>query len=167
MKSEAGKLGHSRSRKKSIDEYAATVANVPPAPAPSMYWSRPVTYGKAPKPMRAHTSVMVGELMFVFGGSDHKGCFNTLYILELGMKSRNETAYRRNTGGLCHINLTNLVAEQIHLRGPSQGPMEIHLLLAVLIRLHTMQSKEKSSCLVEVKDPFTIMISMCWIQVMQ
>jgi hypothetical protein len=22
--------------------------------------------------------------MFVFGGSDHKGCFNTLYILELG-----------------------------------------------------------------------------------
>lgn len=35
--------------------------------------------------MRAHTSVAVDDLMYVFGGADSHGCLWSLYILEMGI----------------------------------------------------------------------------------
>ncbi|ORZ25700.1 hypothetical protein BCR42DRAFT_13029 [Absidia repens] len=55
-----------------------------PAPAAGMYWSRTITYGRAPsRPLRAHSANMVGEMMYVFGGCNQKTCFNQLYILDM------------------------------------------------------------------------------------
>lgn len=56
------------------------------APAPAMYWSQPTVHGVVPKPVRAHTSVAVNDLMYVFGGSGNNGCSHTLYALEMGKK---------------------------------------------------------------------------------
>ncbi|KAG0741903.1 hypothetical protein G6F57_006171 [Rhizopus arrhizus] len=59
-------------------------AQVPPAPAAGMYWSRAMTFGKCPtKPLRAHTANLIGENLYVFGGCDMKACFNTLYVLDM------------------------------------------------------------------------------------
>ncbi|CAM0142355.1 unnamed protein product [Umbelopsis sp. WA50703] len=125
LKPELDKLAHTRSRKKSIDEYATSVANVPPAPAPSMYWSKPGTYGKAPRPIRAHTSVLVGELMFVFGGSDHKGCFNTLYILELDTFTWSKPRTHGTPPPPCRAHSATYYAKQkkIFLFGGGEGPV--------------------------------------------
>lgn len=54
------------------------------APPPAMYWSQPTVHGVVPKPVRAHTSVAVNDLMYVFGGSGNHGCSHTLYALEMG-----------------------------------------------------------------------------------
>lgn len=56
------------------------------APAPAMYWSQPTVHGVVPKPVRAHTSVAVNDLMYVFGGSGNNGCSHILYALEMGKK---------------------------------------------------------------------------------
>ncbi|CDH56146.1 galactose oxidase [Lichtheimia corymbifera JMRC:FSU:9682] len=53
------------------------------APAPAMYWSQPTVHGVVPKPVRAHTSVAVNDLMYVFGGSGNNGCSHILYALEM------------------------------------------------------------------------------------
>lgn len=59
--------------------------NVPPAPAAGMYWSRAITYGRSPsRPLRAHSSNLIGEYLYVFGGCDMRACFNTLYVLDMG-----------------------------------------------------------------------------------
>lgn len=63
----------------------STSPNVPPAPAAGMYWSRAISFGRGPsRPLRAHTSNLIGEHLYVFGGCDIKACFNTLYILDMG-----------------------------------------------------------------------------------
>lgn len=62
--------------------------DVRPAPAPAMYWSKAVTYGPKPRPLRAHSSVVVNELMYVFGGTDQRGGFGKVYALELGMTNK-------------------------------------------------------------------------------
>ena len=49
-----------------------------------MYWSRAVTYGHTPRPIRAHTSVVANGVMYVFGGTDNKGGFAKLHTLDLG-----------------------------------------------------------------------------------
>jgi recombination DNA repair RAD52 pathway protein len=59
--------------------------NVPPAPAAGMYWSRAITYGRSPsRPLRAHSSNLIGEHLYIFGGCDMKTCFNSLYVLDMG-----------------------------------------------------------------------------------
>lgn len=75
----------------------STSPNVPPAPAAGMYWSRAISFGRGPsRPLRAHTSNLVGEHLYVFGGCDIKACFNTLYILDMGkMMCRKERS--------CHL----------------------------------------------------------------
>ena len=57
------------------------------APPPAMYWSRPAVHGAIPRPVRAHSSVVVEDLMYVIGGTDSHGCLETLWVLELGRKS--------------------------------------------------------------------------------
>ncbi|KAG1260326.1 hypothetical protein G6F68_007517 [Rhizopus microsporus] len=82
---------HKRTSKRAhvSDHTAAAIelsvsANVPPAPAAGMYWSRAMTYGKYPtRPLRAHTANLIGEYLYVFGGCDMKTCFNTLYVLDM------------------------------------------------------------------------------------
>ncbi|KAI8645795.1 hypothetical protein BD408DRAFT_411091 [Parasitella parasitica] len=83
---------HHKSSKRPVhmsDHMAAAIEisvspNVAPAPAASMYWSRALTYGRSPsRPLRAHSSNLIGEYLYVFGGCDMKACFNTLYILDM------------------------------------------------------------------------------------
>ncbi|KAI9471429.1 hypothetical protein BDB00DRAFT_861864 [Zychaea mexicana] len=66
-------------------ELTRTNANVRPAPAAGMYWSRCVTYGvkKDAPPLRAHSACIVQDRLFVYGGSDSKRCYNTLHILDM------------------------------------------------------------------------------------
>lgn len=84
---------HHKSSKRPVhmsDHMAAAIElsvspNVPPAPAAGMYWSRALTYGRSPsRPLRAHSSNLIGEYLYVFGGCDMKTCFNSLYILDMG-----------------------------------------------------------------------------------
>lgn len=84
---------HHKSSKRPVhmsDHMAAAIElsvspNVPPAPAAGMYWSRALTYGRCPsRPLRAHSSNLIGEYLYVFGGCDMKTCFNTLYVLDMG-----------------------------------------------------------------------------------
>ncbi|CEP15005.1 hypothetical protein [Parasitella parasitica] len=83
---------HHKSSKRPVhmsDHMAASIElsispNVAPAPAAGMYWSRALTYGRCPsRPLRAHSSNLIGEYLYVFGGCDMKTCFNTLYILDM------------------------------------------------------------------------------------
>lgn len=47
-----------------------------------MYWSRAPVSGAPHKPVRAHTTTLVGNSVFVFGGCDSRVCFNDLYVLD-------------------------------------------------------------------------------------
>lgn len=58
------------------------------APAPAMYWSCPQVFGIKPPKLRAHASVVYGDKMFVYGGTNKSTCSDTLYILELGNKKK-------------------------------------------------------------------------------
>ncbi|KAI3322720.1 galactose oxidase [Xylariaceae sp. AK1471] len=59
-----------------------TAADVPAAPSSGMYWSRAPVSGAPHKPLRAHTTTLVGSNIFVFGGCDSRACFNDLYVLD-------------------------------------------------------------------------------------
>ncbi|KAI1364376.1 galactose oxidase [Xylaria arbuscula] len=60
----------------------STAADVLPAPSSGMYWSRAPVSGTSHKPVRAHTTTLVGNSVYVFGGCDSRACFNDLYILD-------------------------------------------------------------------------------------
>lgn len=47
-----------------------------------MYWSRAPVSGAPQKPVRAHTSTLIGSNVYVFGGCDSRTCFNDLYVLD-------------------------------------------------------------------------------------
>ncbi|KAJ8653884.1 hypothetical protein O0I10_010451 [Lichtheimia ornata] len=67
-------------------ELTRTNPQVPPAPAAGMYWSRAVTFSARSKDapaLRAHSSCVVQDHLYVFGGSDAKRCFNTLHVLDM------------------------------------------------------------------------------------
>ncbi|KAI1811761.1 galactose oxidase [Poronia punctata] len=59
-----------------------TAVDVPAAPSSGMYWSRAPVSGVPHKPVRAHTTTLVGSNVFVFGGCDSRACFNDLYVLD-------------------------------------------------------------------------------------
>ena len=59
-----------------------TAPDVPAAPTSGMYWSRAPTSGAPHSPLRAHTTTLVGNNIFVFGGCDSRTCFNELYVLD-------------------------------------------------------------------------------------
>jgi len=64
-------------------------ATVPPAPTPAMHWSRAKVHGQIPpKELRAQTVNLVGESVYVFGGTDAKSCFNNLYIFDAGKSNK-------------------------------------------------------------------------------
>ncbi|KAI1155896.1 galactose oxidase [Nemania diffusa] len=60
----------------------ATAADVPAAPSSGMYWSRAPVSGAPQKPVRAHTTTLVGNNVYVFGGCDSRTCFNDLSVLD-------------------------------------------------------------------------------------
>ncbi|KAI1282940.1 galactose oxidase [Xylaria sp. FL0933] len=60
----------------------ATAADVLAAPSSGMYWSRAPVSGAPHKPVRAHTTTLVGNNVYVFGGCDSRTCFNDLYVLD-------------------------------------------------------------------------------------
>jgi len=50
-----------------------------------MYWSQMAQQGQAPdKALRAHTSTMVGNKMYVFGGCDRHGCWRGVATYNTG-----------------------------------------------------------------------------------
>ncbi|RAL67903.1 hypothetical protein DID88_008628 [Monilinia fructigena] len=57
-------------------------ANVLPAPASGMYWSRAPVSGSSHTSLRAHTSTLIGSNIYIFGGCDSRSCFNELYVLD-------------------------------------------------------------------------------------
>ncbi|KAI1435546.1 galactose oxidase [Xylaria sp. CBS 124048] len=58
----------------------STAADVPVAPSSGMYWQRAPVSGQ--KPVQAHTTTLLGNNIFVFGGSDNRACFDELYVLD-------------------------------------------------------------------------------------
>ncbi|KAI0466642.1 hypothetical protein F4859DRAFT_507259 [Xylaria cf. heliscus] len=60
----------------------STAADVPAAPSSGMYWSRAPVSGAPQKPVRAHTTTLIGNNVYVFGGCDSRACFNDLYVLD-------------------------------------------------------------------------------------
>lgn len=48
---------------------------------PAMHWSR-IPLRKAPPPLRAHTTTVVGTRLFVFAGCDAKVCYENLWIFD-------------------------------------------------------------------------------------
>lgn len=59
-----------------------TAADVEPAPASGMYWSKAPVSGASHTNLRAHTTTLVGSSIYVFGGCDSRTCFNELYVLD-------------------------------------------------------------------------------------
>ncbi|KAH6692609.1 hypothetical protein F5X68DRAFT_129402 [Plectosphaerella plurivora] len=59
-----------------------TAPNVAPAPASGMYWSRAPVSGAPHTSLRAHTTTLVGNNIYVFGGCDSRACFNELYVFD-------------------------------------------------------------------------------------
>lgn len=55
---------------------------VDPAPASGMYWHRLETFGVELPALRAHSTTIVNNLMYIFGGCDSTGCYNDLYIFD-------------------------------------------------------------------------------------
>ncbi|KAI0860156.1 galactose oxidase [Xylaria cubensis] len=60
----------------------STAADVPAAPSSGMYWSRAPVSGAPQKPVRAHTTTLIGNNVYVFGGCDSRACFSDLYVLD-------------------------------------------------------------------------------------
>lgn len=57
--------------------------NVRPAPPPAMYWSKAPVHGSVPRrSFRAHTANLCDEVMWLFGGCDHRGCFRDLWCFD-------------------------------------------------------------------------------------
>lgn len=57
--------------------------SVKPAPPPAMYWSKAPTHGSVPRrSFRAHTANLCDEVMWLFGGCDHRGCFRDLWCFD-------------------------------------------------------------------------------------
>ena len=52
------------------------------APPNGMYWSKAPCFGFEPSAVRAHTSTLIGNNVFVFGGCDSKSCFNDLFVFD-------------------------------------------------------------------------------------
>lgn len=49
-----------------------------------MYWSKASIHGsKLIKPLRAHTSTLVNDAIWIFGGTDLLGCFKDVWKLDL------------------------------------------------------------------------------------
>ncbi|ORY06576.1 galactose oxidase [Basidiobolus meristosporus CBS 931.73] len=115
--------GSASSEKKSIRNSELSTLDVPPAPAPAMYWSRASIYGHSPpKSLRAHSVNLVGELIFIFGGCDENTCYNDLYIFDA------ETMYWSNpqTNGEppapCRAHTSTLVDNKLFIFGGGDGP---------------------------------------------
>ncbi|ORZ25225.1 hypothetical protein BCR42DRAFT_399664 [Absidia repens] len=92
------------------------------APAPAMYWSLPSVYGKIPKPTRAHVSVVVGDLMYVFGGTDSKHCLGSLYALELDTFTWTKPKVYGDIPPPCRAHSAVAHGNNIYVFGGGDGP---------------------------------------------
>ncbi|CAG8663312.1 15340_t:CDS:10, partial [Cetraspora pellucida] len=95
---------------------------VPPAPAPSMYWSKMRTHGKIPKALRAHTVNLVGELMYVFGGCDSRTCFNSIYIFDADTMYWSKPRTIGDPPPACRAHSSTLVDKKLFIFGGGDGP---------------------------------------------
>ncbi|KAF0465446.1 galactose oxidase [Gigaspora margarita] len=95
---------------------------VPPAPAPSMYWSKIRTHGKIPKALRAHTVNLVGELMYVFGGCDSRTCFNSIYIFDADTMYWSKPRTIGDPPPSCRAHSSTLVDKKLFIFGGGDGP---------------------------------------------
>ncbi|CAG8559980.1 10531_t:CDS:2, partial [Acaulospora morrowiae] len=99
-----------------------TAPPVPHAPAPSMYWSKVKTFGKAPKTLRAHTVNLVGESMYVFGGCDARTCFNTVYVFDADTMYWNKPRTLGEPPKPCRAHSSTLVDKKLFVFGGGDGP---------------------------------------------
>lgn len=49
-----------------------------------MHWTKPECTGRAPGPRRAHSAVLLGKHIVVFGGGDGSKALNETYTLDTG-----------------------------------------------------------------------------------
>jgi len=113
---------HTHSQKdKDREEYRA-----PTHSTSFMHWTKIRTVGKnKPKARRGHTMTLVGEKIFIFGGSDSEVCFNDLYIFDA------ETYWWsvQKTKGMvpppkpCRALTANLIGDYIFYFAGGDGPV--------------------------------------------
>ncbi|ORX94444.1 galactose oxidase [Basidiobolus meristosporus CBS 931.73] len=115
--------GTTNSGPKSTRDSEPPAPDVPPAPAPAMYWSKAPIYGHSPpKSLRAHSVNLVGELIYIFGGCDERTCYNDLYVFDA------ETMYWSNprTNGEppapCRAHTSTLIDNKLFIFGGGDGP---------------------------------------------
>ncbi|KAI9008873.1 hypothetical protein CLU79DRAFT_776133 [Phycomyces nitens] len=101
-----------------------TLLSIPTAPAPAMYWSRPITYGTSPRPVRGHASVVVDGVMYVFGGSDSRGCMQNVYMLELDTFTWTKPVVHGDRPPPCRAHYAAVDEEEkkVYMFGGGDGP---------------------------------------------
>ncbi|KAI9298051.1 galactose oxidase [Neoconidiobolus thromboides FSU 785] len=66
-----------------ISNGSPQVQDIPPAPAPAMYWRKIPGHGDRPiKPLRAHSTTLVGDQIYLFGGCNARSCYNDVYVFD-------------------------------------------------------------------------------------
>ncbi|KAI7892115.1 uncharacterized protein EV154DRAFT_198474 [Mucor mucedo] len=101
------------------------------APAPAMYWSCPQIYGDIPPKIRAHASVVLGDKMFVFGGTSKTLCSDTLYVLELGISHTHTHTHRRKYRRLNKLSCVDTFTWYVPMVfGTAPPPCRAHCLCA-------------------------------------
>ncbi|CAG8541413.1 7652_t:CDS:2, partial [Racocetra fulgida] len=97
---------------------------VPPAPAPSMYWSKMRTHGNIPSRRRAHTTAYYNNCIYVFGGGDGVRALNDVYKLDIS-DMNNLVWQKLETTGRAPISrgyhTSNLVGNKLVVYGGSDG----------------------------------------------
>ncbi|KAH9823395.1 hypothetical protein DFH28DRAFT_1118809 [Melampsora americana] len=112
-------------------------AKVELSPASCMYWSKASIHGtKLIKPIRAHTSTLVGDSIWIFGGTDLSGCFKDVWKLDLETLSFNKIKCKgfeedqiRKTDGMTRSNLNSSIKlhPKDHLPPPCRAHSATHL----------------------------------------
>ncbi|KAI8597793.1 hypothetical protein EDD21DRAFT_396412 [Dissophora ornata] len=95
-----------------------------PAPTPAMHWTQAKVHGQIPpKDLRAQTVNLVGESIYVFGGSDAKSCYNTLYIFDADTMHWSQPKTYGSIPPPCRAHSSTLVDNRrLYVFGGGDGP---------------------------------------------
>jgi len=83
------------------------------------FWSKPQTNGVNVGPHRAHTTTLVGERLFLFGGGDGPNYFDSLFVLDT--KTNTWTQPEVKGPGPRRAHTATLVGSEIYVFGGGDG----------------------------------------------
>lgn len=49
-----------------------------------MYWRKPIVSGTPPLPSRAHSSTLIDDKIYIFGGGNGDQYYNSLHVFDTG-----------------------------------------------------------------------------------